>query len=925
MPSELLVHQLLHGYRKGHTLLAASTELPAKNSELIKRLSDLSGLSIEDEFNPYFTAYPIPDSNFYAIGKTWPDLQAARRGCVLTHTLLIPNQLLAKAKFLRSLNNSFSKPLNDLSSYKIPIDINELTDFQISKHLSSKKNGEDFVYKYFYQGINPIVWWDESLNNDIFWSILETSWSELKLNFACCTYSLQPRSIDNRLFDLMFAPSEVYARFSKIPRSNFVNRRPSSDFEKEDETTKYWVRQLANVFIYQDSENSLANSIQDFSDLLSADPTSVKNVIKVEQLKKRVAKSPTAAIGLMDLWSTLAPLKQDALQQLRKIISIAIEIAISEDMEDSVKFLYLISERLENPYFENIKQDFSKRIVESVSFLAQENPCLAISISERLFANYEQKNKSSYYEGLVNGLSALAVDCSPLLNDLGEFPVAAAVLITEEPRIAKGYLKASDSIHKESAVRNLSAWIETINDSNKLNELRELLIPDLNDGSVFLADQMFNSIGRDDLSRTLDSISKISRLDEQENLRQIISDRITRIYPSETRTWAGQVQNWNLQCSVILADSFEHNAQNLEDLLSLPGINSVQKGEVLTAYLLSLGSNGFPDWLCDFSSYRADFLIPLMTSDLVTDRTSYLLGLIFTRIHEIPIASEPIILERLESFLSFDWSSQLVHSAMVSLIKGFINGSISWDVYQKYSMSNWASDWLLASPTDTVEFLFREDIDSYNSWKRCWEFLAALPFPFYSSFSHVFPEWIATLISKRRYDWRWTEEEADSWTQIIKNISNAHRDEAIHLQLSSSALNYALRNYEFPLSELVVETFWTVYKLFLETDHDEFFSGTLYNIFGWLNWDWDKAKSLRKKIIQSFIISAWPPGDIVMAIPDRKTLRKIIRRIQDQRNGELYINAILNDLKHRSDVESQNKYHSLNKLLKSEELFEPWY
>ena len=85
------IHQLLHGYRRGHELLVGSIRLPAVDGDLVTRLSDLSGtLSGDAKFSSYLTAYPLPSGTFYALARTWPDKTAPREGCVLTHTLLIP-------------------------------------------------------------------------------------------------------------------------------------------------------------------------------------------------------------------------------------------------------------------------------------------------------------------------------------------------------------------------------------------------------------------------------------------------------------------------------------------------------------------------------------------------------------------------------------------------------------------------------------------------------------------------------------------------------------------------------------------------------------------------------------------------------------------------------------------------------------------
>lgn len=73
------VHQLVHGYKKGHTELSTTANLPDDDSELITRLSDLSGsISSKGKLPHYVTLYPLKNKKYFAVAKTWPDLDAKR-------------------------------------------------------------------------------------------------------------------------------------------------------------------------------------------------------------------------------------------------------------------------------------------------------------------------------------------------------------------------------------------------------------------------------------------------------------------------------------------------------------------------------------------------------------------------------------------------------------------------------------------------------------------------------------------------------------------------------------------------------------------------------------------------------------------------------------------------------------------------------
>jgi hypothetical protein len=72
------VQQLVHGYQKGHSLLAGSCSLPKSALEIVTEQSDLSGpLPAGVSVPSHLTAYPVPDTAFYALGRTWPDTDAS--------------------------------------------------------------------------------------------------------------------------------------------------------------------------------------------------------------------------------------------------------------------------------------------------------------------------------------------------------------------------------------------------------------------------------------------------------------------------------------------------------------------------------------------------------------------------------------------------------------------------------------------------------------------------------------------------------------------------------------------------------------------------------------------------------------------------------------------------------------------------------
>lgn len=109
------IEQLLHGYDNGHRLLAGSVLL--KNSAEMDAVATLSDWS---EYvapgggeSSYVTAYPLQESGYYVIAKTWYADEMKRPGCVWTHSLLVPFDALNQMDDFRRLAVLFKRPMAD--------------------------------------------------------------------------------------------------------------------------------------------------------------------------------------------------------------------------------------------------------------------------------------------------------------------------------------------------------------------------------------------------------------------------------------------------------------------------------------------------------------------------------------------------------------------------------------------------------------------------------------------------------------------------------------------------------------------------------------------------------------------------------------------------------------------------------------------
>lgn len=107
------IEQLLHGYNNGHTLIAGSIHIKStKDATNMALFSDWSEYRDPNEKDSsYLTAYPLDESPYYVISKTWYATEMERPGSVWTHSLLIKFDELDINFDLRILINLFKKPL----------------------------------------------------------------------------------------------------------------------------------------------------------------------------------------------------------------------------------------------------------------------------------------------------------------------------------------------------------------------------------------------------------------------------------------------------------------------------------------------------------------------------------------------------------------------------------------------------------------------------------------------------------------------------------------------------------------------------------------------------------------------------------------------------------------------------------------------
>lgn len=314
--SAALVDQQEHAYRSGHELIAASRRLLPEDQDLVDRLSDIAGqLRPNETFAPYLTGYPLPSGADYVLARTWQDLEAPRSGCVRTRSLLIPmeswltmNGVDALLPLLRPVQfNKHLTALTPSASPTVPIPVQDPRKIELVEAL-------------FLEARQPIIIFDAPEAEAIIVRILSALWPGVKRNFAVCSFTLAPRTLEGRDFDLQFAPKNARSRFA-----SWAGRRIDAATVKDGRHR--WSLQISKqVFDSDQPSLLLADELGSLRSDLKADESALRLSMLWNELVAKAKTTPSAVLGMLDILNSQVAFRIDE-ERLSVLIKDAADLA----------------------------------------------------------------------------------------------------------------------------------------------------------------------------------------------------------------------------------------------------------------------------------------------------------------------------------------------------------------------------------------------------------------------------------------------------------------------------------------------------------------------------------------------------------------------------------------------------------------------
>jgi hypothetical protein len=245
-----VIHQALHGYRDGHTLIAASTELHRQARAEIQRLSDRSGPGEEPGFESYLTAYPVPGMSVYAFARTWSAPEMPRPGCVWTHTLFVSHVVLGKLSGLHVLLPLFRHPGTPhegsfSDAYQDPLEVPQSAS--TTPTVNDTHGRLVSVIEAVYGSKHPVLVESDAADEveALFLGIWAQQWRQLRQRFTFCTGSLAPRTAWGEPMDLQAIPRGRASRVQRAAPTGSVYL--ASSYEAENGEGPAWAIRAARV------------------------------------------------------------------------------------------------------------------------------------------------------------------------------------------------------------------------------------------------------------------------------------------------------------------------------------------------------------------------------------------------------------------------------------------------------------------------------------------------------------------------------------------------------------------------------------------------------------------------------------------------------------------------------------------------------
>lgn len=856
MMTELSVDQQLHGYRKGHQLLASSITLSRVDQDLVDRLSDLSGpLQAGQIFEPYLTTYPLPSEEYYVVARTWQDKEAPRAGCVLTRSLIVRSQdwlSLSPIATLVELLVPFERTrtevgvaIADSATWNVP-PVTEPRQFELVEAIFLEKR-------------QPVVVFEMSCAEHVVIRLLSALWPGIRRRFASCTFALAARSLGGRPFDLLFSP--------KSSRNRFVDW-PGRKLEMGDiRGPRHRWTEIAAQQIFFASPPTLAQF--DTLGILGADSRGDESALRLSllwnDLVEKSGSSATAALGLLDILNS-----QEVTHEV-------------PDLKPTLIRAINLSEASSTP-FEHFRF-LATLLGKFVNRRPPPSILLRLLKSASLVATNHRKDVAEFLKwsddripilprilcaGIADGFDLSRAEDRSCFSSLK--PFLRQRLVSSSGSLAGSF--AAISLQADPSWRSVAAASIEYPGFCLKDRVRTRMLPHITSPEQApLLTMLLKDVSWMTLARSVRYIADATSFEVPE-----------------------------FDSSVLTAAANAHARVQLRDLLStLPESSGSDRllsriSELRLSDVLWLRET-FPD-----QNRQQRILVGMLAEidDISLERAVQDKTLAADVLQVLTDGSAPSRRELARVLLfmgrrskdQFDLCIQILDQLDDTILRGRLAKVIAFDLFNTAHFGGraYALDRLrqladLVSTADVIAAACNPEVTAQQlNANIC--LLNDVGEPLRRRVTSQID-----LLSEQIIDFRRShlvDASAVAWSALISEAG--HLDTQAQLRAAQIVLPFALRMTNGPASPLIIATFPVVHhELGLEQP-----APGLLSLFFFP--DWDRCNTARRQLVDSFMNSDWPPSDLLVAADRAGVVSKVIELIAAKRGGKKYLQRIVRDL-----------------------------
>ena len=367
---KIKLQQMLHGYENGHNYIRGSIYLPSsKDMDTIANLSDWTEYVNNKDDSSYLSAYPLSESGYYVLARTWYAEEMKRPGCVWTHSLLIPIAALRYIWDFRVFDHLFVRPKNsDFEGYDSVIEYDPFQEDD-SRYLTSLQNanGISSIIKNLIVGHRQSLFEVEAsseTNRVLCLMIMNVLPSSVLVAKSFCSGSRGLRVIDGKYFDVQF--------------TQFDNPLVKSILELEENIEKAYL--YASICV-QNEIISFGKLVRMFEDELSANKRKYEAFCELIALlnskEDNIEKRKQIYYQMVDLLFYAFPNKDEGTLLKTKFFSRAISTIFITDVEFIEYFCKITNA-------DSIKSEFIELKSRIEHILKEENHHVFIELLDRV-------------------------------------------------------------------------------------------------------------------------------------------------------------------------------------------------------------------------------------------------------------------------------------------------------------------------------------------------------------------------------------------------------------------------------------------------------------------------------------------------------------------------------------------------------------